>query len=636
MDLIQMSLEKRIEKAQKAYYAGNPIMEDKEFDELWDRLQMEYPDSTLLRGVGSDLGETDERGKKGKHYMVMGSQDKFNNPDDFIKWVNDEGIQFPVIASMKIDGISVELQYLKGELICALTRGDGYVGENITSAVKKMQGVPLSGVRCVTCDEMFTGSVRGEIVMDRDVFDKKYSDVFKNPRNFVAGAVKNEKFFGYQDIKVISYDIYTSQNSYMEMSREDRKLFFLSKNRFIVVDAWECRKPEEVIEVWKNKNPRSFAYNADGLVIKQMVVDFNDSKLLRPKKQHAFKWIDEGEVTTLLDIEWSRSGSTYTPVALLEPVDIDGSTVSRASLSNPSYIESMKLVKGCRVLVTKRGMIIPKIEKVVNYPNGEQVPFEVPSVCEICGSPLEIRDSALVCSNPKCKGRKEHQISKWVQVLDVKGMGTSLQKELIEKGINSIPDLYDRAMMEGFVADHKSKRKAYADFLEKSKHVTLSQFIAGFDIDGIGTELAENIVNAGYNTLEKVLMLSEEELEKIENWSSVRAFAFLEGLDENRDDMLMVKEHVGLIEGNTPNVLADSPISGKHVCVTGKLENFSRKGIEDFIKEHGGISDSGVTSKTDILVTNDRESGSSKLRNAEKYGTEIMSESEFMDMVGGN
>ena len=631
MDLIQASLESKIEKAQKAYYAGNPIMDDFVFDQLWDKLQKEYPESRLLKGVGSDL--TVSKGKKIAHYMVMGSQDKFNTIEDFHKWVRDEEIQLPIVASMKIDGISVELQYYNGNLVCALTRGDGYVGEDITSAVSKMQGVPLSGVRCITCEDAFTGAVRGEIVIDRDVFERKYADTFKNPRNFVAGAVKNERFFGYQDIKVVCYDIYTSQNGYMEMSREDRKLYFLSKNRFICVDAWECRTEEEVINVWKNKNPRSCSYNADGLVLKQMVVNFQDTKLLRPKKQHAFKWQDEGEVTTLLDIEWSRSGSTYTPVAILEPVDIDGSTVSRASLSNPSYIESLKLVKGCRVLVTKRGMIIPKIEKVVNYPNEVQIAFEIPSVCEVCGSPLVISDSALVCSNLKCEGRKSHQISKWVQVLDVKGFGASLQKELFEKGIVSIPDLYDKARMDEFVSDHKSKIKAYKNLIEKSKSVTLSQFIAGFDIEGIGIELAQKIVDAGYNTLNKVLTLTSEKLSEIENWSDMRAFVFLDGLDRCKDDMLLVKDHIGLIEGEDLKKSENSPISGKHICVTGTLDNFSRKEIENLIKVSGGLFDSTVTGKTDILITNNTESGSSKLRNAEKYGTVIISEREFVEMM---
>ena len=624
-------LEKKIKEHQRSYYLGNPTISDAEFDKLWKELQDKYPDSKLLRTVGSDLVK--DKGKKEKHYMIMGSQDKFNTPEELHKWLITEEIQFPVSVQVKCDGISIELQYHNGNLLCALTRGDGYEGENVTEAIAQVNGVPRYGVGNYDGTH-FTGSVRGELLIERHLFERKYGEAFKNPRNFVAGAVKNEKFKGYNDLILISYDVYSSQNNYWVSAREERKLMFLRDNNFVTVDHWEALREKDILDIWKEHNPRSFTYDADGLVIKQNQVDFNDYKELRPKKQHAFKWQDEGEITTVLDVEWSRSGTTFTPVAILEPVDIEGSTVSRASLANPSLLKSLNLRIGDKVLVTKRGMIIPKIEKVVEHSeNGKEV--EIPSTCPRCGSAIKVSERSAYCSNPYCPGNTEHQISKWLDVLDVKGFGDVMRKDLSFWDIHSISSLYDKNLTSRMIREYGSINcgKAFNDLWAKSKDMTLSRFIAGFDIEGIGVELVNELIKAGYDTFEKVDNLGVAELSEVNNWSEKRAGVFRTGWLQNRTEMrFMLNKYITLKE-NKPSEEADGALKGLHICVTGKLENFSRKQIEDFLKQNGAIADSGVTSKTDILVTNDRTSGSSKLKNAEKYGTRIISEKELMNLV---
>lgn len=631
MDLFQSMLEKKIRNYQRDYYLGNPSISDAEFDKLWKELEDKYPDSKLLKQVGSDI--TERTGKKHRHYMLMGSQDKFNTPEELHKWLATEEIQFPVSVQVKCDGISIELQYLEGKLICALTRGDGYEGEDVTEALSLVNGVPRYGVGNYD-GTYFTGSVRGELLIERHLFERKYGEAFKNPRNFVAGAIKNERFKGYDDLLLISYDVYSFQNSYWVSAREDRKLMFLKDNSFVCVDHWEALREKDILDIWEEHNPKSFPYDADGLVLKQNQVNFDDYKELRPKKQHAFKWPDVGQVTKVVGVEWSRSGTTLTPVALLEPVMIEGSEVSRASLANPSLIKSLGLRIGDKVLVTKRGMIIPKIEEVVEH-SEEGKDIETPSVCPRCGQKVTVTEKSVFCSNPWCPGNKEHQIAKWLDILDVKGFGDVMRKSLSFWDINSIPSLYELHLTARMIREYGSIScaKAFMDLWDKSKDMTLSQFIAGFDIEGIGIELVNELIKAGYDTFEKIDNLGVAELSEVNNWSEKRAGVFRTGWLQNRSEMrFMLNKHITLKE-NKPSEEADGALKGLHICITGKLENFSRKEIEEFLKRNGAIADSGVTKTTDILVTNDRTSGSSKLRNAEKYGTRIISEKELMGLA---
>ena len=612
-------LERDIQKYQKAYYDGNPIISDEEFDKLWDRLKVEYPDSELLKNVGKDT----IKGKKVKHKLLMGSQEKFNNEADLRKWIKNENIKFPIIISDKLDGNSISCIYENGNLKYGVTRGDGYYGEDVTRQILQIPHIPHY-------IEGFDGAVRGELICFNDVFYEKYSS-FKNPRNFVAGAIKNESFENYSDFHVIMYDV-TGINTELE------KLNWLKEKGFEVVNYSIANSVEDIISTRNSINPKdpNRLYNIDGIVLKQNEDDPSDLKEMRPKKQRAFKWVDEGIETVLREVEWSRCGSTYTPVGIFDPIEIEGSTVTRASLCNLSLIKEMNLKIGDIILVTKRGMIIPKIEEVVDHTGNEDI--TPPTTCSICGSPLNITDTKITCSNNKCEGNSEHKLSKWLNILDIKGFGTVMRSDFKDYNIYNISDLYDEEKVNYMIENYGSVncKKAFNDLYNK-KDITLDKFIAGFDIEGIGVEIVKTLIDAGYNTLDKILNLKVEDLLNIRGWSNIRSEEFLNGILLNEEEMIYLRNKINLIEEDdnikeNKETMGNS-LEGMRICVTGKLENYTRKQIEDFIKEHGGTMDKSVTAKTDILVTNDQSTGTSKLKAAFEFGTKIMDENEFMSLA---
>lgn len=345
--MTQIELEEKIKHYQKAYYNGNEEISDAEFDELWETLESNYPNSPLLAGVGQDSVTN-----KIKHIMVMGSLYKFNTEEGLRDWVRKESIVFPVQVSCKIDGNSCELQYKDGKLLHAVTRGDSVFGEDITSKALGMNTIPNS----IPCTDML--AIRGEIVMNKDLFEKKYSQDFKNPRNLTAGLLKNESFVDYNDLRFIAYDMLNTNRT---CATELEKAQTLESYGFDVVESTYCNSVEEIIAYRSTRNPRDREYAIDGLVLKQNTVDPEDLKEIRPKKQHAFKWGTSFEETILTDIEWHMQGSTLTPIAIFNEIFIDGSLVHKATLHNLNFIQRLDLEIGDRIGITKFGEIIPGI-----------------------------------------------------------------------------------------------------------------------------------------------------------------------------------------------------------------------------------------------------------------------------------
>lgn len=606
-------LEKKILKYQKSYYDGNQEISDSEFDQLWNELEKNYPDSVLLKKVGSD---TVKNGKI-KHIMVMGSQSKFNTREGLEKWIESNSIEFPIVCEEKIDGNSLELQYENGRLKYAVTRGDGYYGEDVTNVALNMKDIPNKL-------ESYTGAIRGEIVMYRSVFESKYSSNFKNPRNLVAGLMKNEKFRDYDDLVFIAYDC--SRIFDLETS----KLDWIS--RYFTVPKTKVFYDVESLMDYRNSiNSKSSLYDIDGLVLKQDKVDLDDLSELRPKKSHAFKWIDEGEETTLIDVEWSNQGYTFTPVAVMDPIELKGATVKRASLANPSLIENLKLKIGDKVLVTKRGQIIPKIEKATEHCG--TVDIKIPKICPYCGEPLVLRDNntKLYCENEECITHLSARLSKWINVLDVKGFGDALQKFMVEEcNMTSICDLYKPKFKNLVCSTYGSinAEKAFNDLYSK-RNIDLATLIAGFNIEGIGLEMSKTLTENGYDSLESLHNVKVEDLEKLPNWSSIRAKAFIKGFNMVYSEVEWMASSENIILKKSENKMQ----SGLKICVTGKLENFTRKSVNEYIMNHGCTPVDSVNSSTNILVTNDPNSGSSKNKNAIKRGVKIISEKDMMEML---
>lgn len=614
----QKELESIILKYQEAYYNGNELISDAEFDKLWYTLQNSYPDSYLLKKVGQDT----VKGKKIKHKMIIGSQSKFNTEEGFYKWLKNDSISFPLIIEDKIDGNSAELQYKDGKLFAGVTRGDGYYGEDITRVVSQMKYIPLVLSTPRTC------AIRGEIVMNKDLFEKKYSKEFKNPRNLTAGLLKNENFNDFNDLRFIAYD------TDVDFPTEIEKIAFLRAECFDVINYTIENSPEDVLNYRKTRSPRDKQYAIDGLILRQNTIDPKDKDRLLPKKIHAFKWEDEGEITTLRHIIWSMTGETLTPIATFDPIELEGTTVKKASLANPSVLKKMNIKIGDKIRVTKRGQIIPKVEEVVEHCGAEKI--EIPTICPYCGGPLKMRDNGtrLYCNNRECSTHFKGELSKWINVLDVKGFGPALQNFIVDRGyVTCLEELYNDTIIYNICNDFGSinAKKAFADLLQKSKNISISQLIGGMNYSLIGTEVVQMIIDRGYNTLDSIASLSKENLLEINGFSEIRAASFINCIKKNWNTIQnLLKAGVTLKKEEDKS---EKKFSNYHFCVTGKLEHFSRKEIEQIIKDMRAVVDSNVTSKTDYLVTNTPDSGTSKNMNAKKYGTKIITEEEFKNLI---
>ena len=626
-------LESLIKKHQDLYYNGNPEISDEAFDLLWDELRLLDPTNALFLTVPKDEGEGF---KKVRHIIPMGSQEKAANNEAFLAWSATHSYE-AYLVQYKLDGASLELQYENGKLIKAVTRGDGTIGDDITVNAIKMQGV-IKDLKKLSNEAVFTGAVRGEVIMPKDVFVSMYADK-ANCRNAANGIMKRKDGVGCEHLKVICYDAGVGEErkeDYRQYFNDEiEKVRWLKNSGFEVVETKICKTPEDVVK-WREEvteKRASLPFDIDGLVIKNIEIDTEDLKRARPDKQIAFKFDLEKAISTILDVQWSETGATYTPIAIIEPVHLAGTKVKRASLANPNVIASLHLKIGSRVIVSKRGEIIPKIEALLENPPSS-TPIIFPKQCSSCESELINEGSRLFCPNPKCKKVMLHRIEKWVNVLDLKEVGKLLLKRLFDdEKVCSIKDLYTitpetLSSMERM--GEISGQKVYASIHAK-KEVSLSEFIAGFDIEDVGILMAEKIVLAGFNTIEKLFSASVEDISNIDGWAEKSASSFVEGLKFVKAEMeeLLSSSYISIEamerkEGRLQNL---------SFCFTGELEKMSRKEAEKLVKEAKGIVKSSVTKDLSYLVTNTPDSGSSKNKKAKLVGCKIITENEFYEML---
>lgn len=613
-------LENLIKRYQYEYYVlGESTVSDKYFDTLWDKLKEKFPDSEVLKVVGNDISPT---ALKLNHKMVMGSQEKFNTKEGLYSWFKNKNPKFPIILQEKLDGISAELQYSNGKLIHALTRGNGFIGEDITSALIKTNSFPLTLNENVSC------SVRGEVVIRKDLFKELYEKDFANARNFCSGAVKNRKSDVMKNIDLVCYDIFIYDNPF---KTECQKIEFLKNNNFKTVNNVIGTSAESIIEFRDNYDKNAFPYYIDGIVLKQNLVDLEDQKKERPFLQHAFKWKDEGKSTILRKVEWNRSGIIFTPVAVFDSIEIEGSMVSRASLSNPSLMLDLGLKINDEIEVTKRGMIIPKVERVI-FSGSNSKEIEFPTVCPLCGGKLSLKDKLLVCTNEYCPGLNMHQINCWINKLDAKGFGPALKKWLWDNGVDTIPKLYDAELIEPLKSQYYSPinfEKAFKSLYSK-RELTLSAFLGGLDIKGIGERVIATLEKQGLSTIED--LYSCKDFSGYDNWGKERSIAFIKGLEENKNiiNSLLNSKAISIIE---PANEKSNVLSEKSFCITGKLNSLNRDNMENLIKDNGGKVLSTVSKNLDYLITNTPNSGSSKNVKAKKFNVKIITEEEFLSKI---
>lgn len=664
-------LEKLIVRYQKSYYTGEAEISDAEFDALWDELKRLDPQNPLLHKIGSDVSEDyslfDQRAntansafrsafvspsssggvfEKAHHVIPMGSQEKAANDGEFEQWAAKMTFD-EFLVEYKLDGASLELQYKNGAFVRAVTRGDGVIGDDISRNVLKMQGL----VKNVSSS--FTGGVRGEVIMSKRVHKDFYADK-ANCRNAANGLMKRKDGEGCEHLCIICYDARFSSNLLADQpfSDEEEKIKWLALQGFYTVPLRVCRGAQKVIEyrLQVMEQRAQLDYDIDGLVVKGRAIDFADAERDRPEKQIAFKFSLEEAVTVLRSVIWSESGATYTPIGEFDTVELAGTKVQRASLVNPNTIRSLAVKIGSHIVVTKRGEIIPKIERVLESDAAQtgtvadgcasdganiQTPVEFPRVCTVCGTRLTDEGTRLFCPNTACPKRIHHRIEKWVSVLDIRDLGTTLIKRLFEtKRLNDISDIYtltvdELAQLDGL--GQKSAEKIVASIKSRTR-VSLETFIAGFDIEGIGETLMEKLTASGFNTLDKLFSARETDIASVYGFGDITARTLVQGLAECREQMYFLTKN-GIITIEAPRTAQENPLVGKSFCFTGELYTLKRSEAEALVKQAGGSVKSSVVKGLSYLVTNDTSSGSSKNKKAVEQGTPVIDEKTFLAMV---
>jgi DNA ligase (NAD+) len=618
-----------IEGYQQSYYNGEAEISDSEFDLLWDELKNLMPDHPLFKKVGADSADGFP---KAKHLIPMGSQEKAANPAEFLSWVKKTALK-SFVVQYKLDGASLELQYKNGELKAAITRGDGTIGDEITGNTILMAGVKKK------VSENFSGGVRGEVVMKTGVWKQKYPTK-ANCRNAANGIMRRKDRAGCEDLNFISYDASaTGDDNFFKTEIE--KVTWLKKQGFDVTETREFSDPDKIItyraEVAEKR--KTLDMDIDGLVVKDLWTDMADLRRPRPEKQIAFKFDLETVYSILRSVEWSESGATYTPIGIVDPVRLAGTTVQRANLNNPDMIRVMGLKIGSAVAVVKRGEIIPKIEGiapdgVINEPS-EKSEIVFPSKCSSCGSDLEDSGTRLYCPNSACTKRLHHRLEKWVSVLDIRELGEKLLRQLFDSGrVRSIYDLY--SLNETELAEFErmgelSAAKVIRNIRTK-REISLEAFVAGFDFEGVGELIMERVVSSGFDTFEKLLSANLEDLSGIYGLGEITAKTILNGLLECKDEMVKVLSD-GIISIALPPKKEDVPLKGISFCFTGELKTIKRSQAEEKAKALGALVKSSVVKDLSYLVTNDSESGSTKNKKALEMGVKIISEENFLTLI---
>ncbi len=628
-------LEQLILRYRTSYYSGDEEIADAEYDALEKELTKLCPTSSVLKEIGKD---GTEGYRKIKHVIHMGSQHKASNKAEFWNWFKSQR-DSAYIAQEKIDGSSLELQYRNGVLCYAITRGDGVIGDDVTSNMKKVPSIPH------TLRSNNTLAIRGEIVLPNSIFDKKYINENANPRNMTAGIMKRKDGKGCEDLNFIAYDLYPP---FANPGTEEQKLTYLIDNGFgipkysvinvntKIPDANKiaystiCTIRDDFMNMRGNESASD--YNYDGMVIKHNTVHIDDSLLDRPKRQIAFKFDLEIGVSEMIDVEWYTSGRTRTPVAIFKPIQLNGTTVERASLSNPRIFESFNLYKGTIVHVQKGGEIIPKIIRSHNLgiPNKKDK-FIPPDFCPYCMQELIYTPSELYCPNKKCPEVLIHQMSKWIDVHKIQHIGDVSLRWIIGEGIAmSIAELYDMTpeLIVGTTnIGIANATKIVNQVQTVGRNTSISKFIAGLDITDVGETIVELIVNKLHLTsIHEFLRLTYNDIIDIHGIGDSTANAICEGLKYHHD---LIIQLIPLMRFKV--AIQSGKLSNKLFVITGAIEGMSRKDAYAKIREAGGNYTEIVNNKVDYVVS-DTTDMSSKKKKAKHLNIPIINSLQLKEM----
>ena len=641
------SLIKTLNEASRAYYdEAQEIMTNFEYDALYDELQA-LEEETGYRPENSpsiNVGyEVTSALPKERHATRMLSLDKTKDREQLRSWLgNHQGL-----LSWKLDGLTVVLTYENGKLSKAVTRGNGDVGEVITDNARVFvnvpQEIPYKG-RTV---------IRGEAVITYPDFEKINSQIddadakYKNPRNLCSGSVRqlDSRITAERHVNFFAFTLSSAENVDFKGSRRNQ-MEWMKEQGFDVVhyEMVDHDNLLETIDKYEKAIP-DFQVPSDGLVL--TLEDLKYAETLGttakfPRDSLAFKWRDQEAETTLLEIEWSPSRTgLLNPVAVFQPVELEGTTVSRASVHNINIMESLQLGIGDKIKVYKANMIIPQIGDNLTRSGN----LKIPETCPVCGGKTEIREvgdtRTLVCTNPECQAKKVKKFSLFVSrdAMNIEGLSEATILKLMGKGlIHEFPDIFllkehrqTIAEMEGF--GEKSADKLLGA-IDRASHTTPEKILAALGIQGVGVVTAGLIAAFCGGSWEKIVSLRAEELGSIDGVGPVIARDY-QNYFSNEKNRQMVDRLTEKLDINEEREETGNKVEGKVFVITGSLEHYeNRNALKAAISSEGGKVAGSVSGNTDYLITNDPESGSSKNRKARELGVSIITEEEIMEMLG--
>ena len=636
-----------LNRAGKAYYQdAEEMMSNYTYDKLYDELEglEEELGITLAGSPTVNVGyEVLSELPKERHEHPMLSLDKTKDVEELKQFIGSQ----KALMSWKLDGLTIVLTYRDGQLFKAVTRGNGEVGEVITNNASVFKNVPL---KIAYKGELI---LRGEAVISYKDFEQinaQIADVdarYKNPRNLCSGSVRqlNNEITAKRNVRFYAFSLVQAEDVDVENSRE-RQMEWLKEQGFEVVE-YQIVTADTVEERVQHFSERigDNAFPSDGLVFVYDDIAYGQS-LGRtskfPRDSYAFKWADEVRETKLLEIEWSPSRTgLINPVAIFEPVELEGTTVSRASVHNISIMEELKLGAGDRIEVYKANMIIPQIARNLTKSGVK----DIPSVCPVCGERTEIKKvsnaKALYCTNPECQAKHVKAFALFVSrdALNIEGLSEATLEKFIAKGfIREFSDIFhlDRyseeiRQMEGF--GEKSYNNLIAS-AKKARVTTLPRVIYSLGIAGIGLANAKVICKEFHYDVDAMIHADEETLNAIDGIGGVLAGAFVSYFKDADHikillNLLKELEIPAEMEDNTERIL-----EGKKFVITGSVAHFANRGeVKELIESLGGKVTGSVTAKTDFLINNDVHSASSKNKKANELNIPIISEEEFIEMT---
>ena len=635
--------------AGRAYYQeSREIMSNFEYDKLYDELVSLEKETGIVfaNSPTQNVGyEVVSALPKERHEKPMLSLNKTKSVEELADWLGGQ----TGLLSWKMDGLTIVLTYQNGTLVKAVTRGNGEIGEVITANAKAFVNVPLN--------ISYQGELilRGEAIIRYSDFEKineQIEDVdakYKNPRNLCSGSVRqlNSEITAQRQVHFYAFSLVKADGIDFKNSRKEQ-FEWLKTQGFEVVEYHEVTKetlPETVKmyseAIAENDTP------SDGLVLLYDDIAYGQSlgrTAKFPRDSIAFKWADEIQETKLLYIEWSASRTgLINPVAVFEPVELEGTTVSRASVHNISIMEALELGAGDRITVYKANMIIPQIADNLTR-SGVR---DIPEACPVCGGQTEVRQindvKSLYCTNPDCQAKKIKSFTLFTSrdALNIAGLSEATLEKFIGVGmIHEYADIFhlDRHQEEIVEMDGFGQ-KSYDNLIaaaEKASHTTLPRMVYGLGVAGIGLANAKMICRHFKNDFEAMRHATVEELVEIDGIGEVLAQAWTAFFSDGKNNAIvdhLLAELTFEVGDEESSEDADEAFAGMNFVITGSLEHFkNRKELQELIERRGGKVTGSVTSKTNYLINNDVASLSSKNKKARELGVPILSEEEFLKL----